>query len=392
MPTATKTARAQVWMDSPGDWSWPGRAAEAVEEALPQLPSWVPALPPRLEPAAAGAAHASAGSTASEPRLSPRAVLIGVLLSALLAVCVLLAVASPPSIDRLFGMHGSASTVATTAPRAAAGAPAPLPTLVSNSHDAAGSSIDTASYSSAALGGTGAFHVYLPPGYGSTNARYPVLYLLHGNDQPATAFLQLGLQGELDRLIAAHEVPRMIVVMIQGGRGANNWRDQGSHRYESYVLEVQQLVDRMLPTVPERSSRAIAGDSMGGFGAMNVALGNPRRFSVVESWLGFFNGLEDELAAARPVIAREGLHAYVYGGASDDIADPAENAPFAAQLRAAGASAHSAVYVGGHTMETLEAHLRHMLLYVGRSLQENAQAPTVVKASAAKSAASKGSR
>jgi enterochelin esterase-like enzyme len=392
MPTATKTARAQVWMDSPGDWSWPGRAAEAVEEALPQLPSWVPALPPRLEPAAAGAAHASAGSTASEPRLSPRAMLIGVLLSALLAVCVLLAVASPPSIDRLFGMHRSAPAFATTAPRAAAGAPAPLPTLVANSHDAAGSAIDTASYSSAALGGTGTFHVYLPPGYGSTNARYPVLYLLHGNDQPATAFLQLGLQRELDRLIAAHEVPPMIAVMIQGGRGANNWRDQGSHRYESYVLEVQQLVDRMLPTVPERSSRAIAGDSMGGFGAMNVALGNPRRFSVVESWLGFFNGLEDELRAAQPVIAREGLHAYVYGGASDDIADPTENAPFAAQLRAAGASAHSAVYMGGHTMETLAAHLRHMLLYVGRSLQENVQAPTVAKASAATSTAVKASR
>jgi enterochelin esterase-like enzyme len=393
MPTATKTSRAQVWMDSPGDWSWPGRAAEVVEEALPQLPSWVPALPPRLEPAAAGAAHASVGSTASEPRLGPRALLIGVLLSALLAVCVLLAVASPPSIDRLFGMHSATPAVTTTAPRVLASAPAPLPTLVADSHDAAGSSIDTADYSSAALGGaTGSFHVYLPPGYSSTDARYPVLYLLHGNDQPATAFLQLGLQGELDRLIAAHEVPPMIAVMIQGGRGANNWRNQGAHRYESYVLEVQQLVDRMLATVPERASRAIAGDSMGGFGAMNVALGNPRRFSVIESWLGFFNGLDDELSAARPVIAREGLHAYVYGGASDDIADPAENAPFAAQLRAAGASAHSAVYVGGHTMETLEAHLRHMLLYVGRSLQENAQARTAVQVSAAKPAAVKVSR
>jgi enterochelin esterase-like enzyme len=393
MPTATKTSRAQVWMDSPGDWSWPGRAAEAVEEALPQLPSWVPALPPRLEPVAAGAVHGAAGSTAREPRIGPRAVLIGVLLSALLAVCVLLAVASPPSIDRLFGMHNSTPADTETAPKAAAAAPAPLPTLVSDSHDAAGSSLDTATYSSAALGGaTGSFHVYLPPGYGSTTARYPVLYLLHGNDQSATAFLQLGLQGELDRLIAAHEVPPMIAVMIQGGRGANNWRNEGSHRYESYVLEVQQLVDRMLPTVPERASRAIAGDSMGGFGAMNVALGNPRRFSVVESWLGFFNGLDDELSAARPVIAQQGLHAYVYGGASDDIADPAENAPFAAQLRAAGASAHSAVYVGGHTMETLQAHLRHMLLYVGRSLQENAQAPVVAKAALAKPAAAKAAR
>jgi enterochelin esterase-like enzyme len=377
MRTAATTSRAQVWFESSGDWSWPGRAAEAVE-ALPALPSWVPALPPHMEPVAAGAS--AAPGTFREPRVSPRTVLIGVLLAALVAVCLLLAVASPPSIDRLFGMHDSPALDA-TATRVVAAAPAPLPTLVSGSRDAAGSSIDTATYRSPALDGTGSFHVYLPPGYASSSAHYPVLYLLHGNDQPATAFLALGLQGELDRLIAAHQVPPMIAVMIQGGRGANNWRDEGTHRYESYVLEVQQLVDRMLPTVPERGARAIAGDSMGGFGAMNVALGHPRRFSVVESWLGFFNGLEDELRAARPVIASDGLHAYLYGGASDYIADPSENAPFAAQLRAAGASAHSAVYVGGHTMETLEAHLHHMLLYVGRSLEENAQ---VFPATAAK--------
>jgi acetyl esterase/lipase len=71
------------------------------------------------------------------------------------------------------------------------------------------------------------------------------------------------------------------------------------------------------------------------------------------------------------VIEREGLHAYLYGGADDPIADPSENAPFATKLREAGASAHSAVYAGGHTMQTLEAHLHHMLLYVGRSLLAN---------------------
>jgi hypothetical protein len=79
----------------------------------------------------------------------------------------------------------------------------------------------------------------------------------------------------------------------------------------------------------------------------------------------------DELRSARPVIARHGLNAYVYGGESDDIADPSENAPFAAALRAAGATAHSAVYPGGHTMQTLQAHLPHMLAYVGRALTGN---------------------
>ncbi len=94
----------------------------------------------------------------------------------------------------------------------------------------------------------------------------------------------------------------------------------------------------------------------------------------MESWLGFFNGLEGELHGAAPVIAREGLHAFVYGGASDHIADPGEDAPFAAQLRAAGASAHGTVYPGEHTMETLHANLPHMLVYAGRALSENAAA------------------
>src|ERR1700704_6255584 len=98
MPTAGKTSRAQIWLDSSGVWSWPGRAAEAVE-ALPQLPSWVPALPPRLEPIAAGTV--SRTDTFDQPRVNPRSVLTAVLLSALVAVCILLAVASPPSIARL---------------------------------------------------------------------------------------------------------------------------------------------------------------------------------------------------------------------------------------------------------------------------------------------------
>lgn len=369
MSGATKSSRTQVWMDTLGEWSWPGRAAETAA-AVPSPPAWIPAFPPRLE--SAGPSGVGASGAGESSRANPRLVALATLISGLIAACcALLILHGPGGFARVLGTDSGPARVApaTTAP-----APLPLPTLLADSHDAAGSSIDSASFHSAALNGEGSFHVYLPPGFAETSARYPVLYLLHGNEQRSTAFLELGLQSELDRLITAHEIPPLIAVMIQGGRGANNWRDQGSRGYESYVIEAQGLIDKMLPTQASRSARAIAGDSMGGYGAMNIALSNPRRFSIVESWLGFFNGLEDELHAARGVIAREGLHAYLYGGASDPIADPAENAPFAAQLRHAGASAHSAVYAGGHTMETLQAHLNHMLLYVGRSLQENAQA------------------
>jgi enterochelin esterase-like enzyme len=210
--------------------------------------------------------------------------------------------------------------------------------------------------------------VYLPAGYAASVSHYPVLYLLTGNTQSNSTFLQIGLQGELDRLIARHAIPPLIAVMIQGGPGSNNWRNAGNLRYESYVLEVQQLVDRMLPTIPARDARAIAGDSMGGYGAMNAAVSNPYRFGVVESWIGFFNGLEGDLHADAPVFAKLGLHAFVYGGEQDHIANPAEDLPFAAALRGAGADAHGAVYPGEHNLETVEAHLPGMLAFAGRAL------------------------
>jgi acetyl esterase/lipase len=106
---------------------------------------------------------------------------------------------------------------------------------------------------------------------------------------------------------------------------------------------------------------------------MNLALANPYRFAVVESWLSFFNGLEGDLRADRPILSRLGLHAFVYGGESDHIANPAEDAPFATALRAAGADARSAVYPGGHSLETLEAHLGTMLAFAGRALGDAEQ-------------------
>jgi len=360
--TAT-ASRTQVWLESLGDWSWPGQGGVAVE-FLP--PPWVPSFPPRHEPAVAGP-----GSRAlpSPGRARARRLITGALLGALAIVCIALAQGGQLTLAGLIGSGGTAA-VEQEAPAISSVSPVQaLPTLEPVSQDAAGSSILRAGYQSTALHGEGSFLVYLPPGYANTTLHYPVLYMLPGDDQSDTAFLQIGLQSQLDRLIAAHAIPPMIAVMIQGGPGANLWRNQGSLGYESYVLEVQQLIDRTLPTVPARGARAVVGDSMGGYGAMNLALSNPYRFGVVESWIGFFNGLEGDLHADRPIISRLGLHAFVYGGEQDHIANPAEDLPFAAALRTAGADAAGAVYPGEHNLGTVEAHLHDMLVFAGRALR-----------------------
>ena len=301
---------------------------------------------------------------------------IGALLSALAAACVVAALGGPAAIERLTSVAAVAPASSAAQAASVVGPPdllPPLPTLRLISGDAAGSSIDRASFPSSSLPGEGSFFVYLPPGYASTTRRYPVLYLLHGRNGHANAFLEIGIQESLDRLIAARAIPPMIAVMIQDRPGLKNWRDLGPRHSETYVIEVQELVDRMLRTIPTRAARAIAGSSMGGFGAMNVALTNPLRFAVVESWLGFFNNLEGALRADQRVISRLGLHAFLYGAAADPVAVPAEDPEFAAELRAAGAQAESAIYPGGHSLEKVREHLDTGLLFAGRSLDEAQQ-------------------
>ncbi|HLM85537.1 MAG TPA: alpha/beta hydrolase-fold protein [Solirubrobacteraceae bacterium] len=373
MSVALKASRTQLWLESLGEWSWPGQGGAAME-VLP--PPWVPAFPPRRQPAAALPGGAGAPARRRSARARTHRIITGTLLGALAAVCLALAHGGQLTLAGLLGAQ-SASAGEQEAPAISSTPAVPsLPTLDLVSQDPAGSSIDRASYPSPALGAEGSFLVYVPSGYDSTTAHYPVLYMLTGDNQSDSAFLQVGLQGQLDRLIAARAVPPLIAVMIQGGPGANLWRNKGRQRYESYVLEVQELIDRMLPTLPTRDSRAIVGDSMGGYGAMNAALANPYRFGVVESWIGFFNGLEGDLRADRPVFARLGLHAFVYGGEQDHIANPAEDLPFAAALRSAGADAHGAVYPGEHNLNTVQAHLASMLVFAGRSLRTTPQGAT----------------
>src|SRR5580700_1355764 len=276
------SSHSQVWLDGSGDWAWPGTSgAEATVELLP--PSWIPALPRRAGPRVG--ASAVPGAHRSPQRGLARRYGASLLMAALAAACVGLGLDGRANLERLTGIqaasHRSVVELALERSLATSPQPQPLPRVVPESHDAAGSSIDSTSYASQALHGEGSFLIYLPPGYASTTARYPVIYLLHGDGQTDGSFLQIGVQSTLDQLIARHAIPPLIAVMIQGGPGSNNWLNLGATRYESYVLEVQQLIDRTLPTVPARAARAVVGDSMGGYGAMNVALTNPYRFAVV---------------------------------------------------------------------------------------------------------------
>jgi enterochelin esterase-like enzyme len=397
MSPAARPTRTQLWLEGLGEWSWPGRDSGRRREGggLADLlpPAWVPSLPPRLEPAMAGqAAGAVAGAWPAQRERAWRPGLdwlpgAGGLVVALVAAFFVAALGGAAAVERLSGLDlikgPRALAPASAALGVPAGAPAPrpdtaipppdqlppLPHLRLLGRDRAGSAIEWTSFPSWSLPGKGSFYVYLPPGYDAARRRYPVLYMLHGRNGHAKSFLGMDLQQDLDRLIAAHAIPPMIVVLVQDRPGLSSWHNVGRRHSETYVVEVQELVDWMLRTIPTRAGRAIAGSSMGGFGAMNVALNNPLRFAVVESWLGYFNNLEGLREQDAPVISRLGLHAFLYGGAEDPVAIPAEDPEFAGKLDADGAQAQSAIYPGGHSLQKVEEHLITGLLFAGRSLE-----------------------
>ena len=138
--------------------------------------------------------------------------------------------------------------------------------------------------------------VYTPPGYDRSAARYPVLYLLHGNGEAQNGWVMNGRANIiLDNVIAERKAVPMIVVMPQGhalqGAGVGPLEriagETGmfSDRFpRDLVEEVIPLVERTYRTAPGADNRAIAGLSMGGGQALTIGLANTDRFGYV---LGF---------------------------------------------------------------------------------------------------------
>jgi S-formylglutathione hydrolase FrmB len=128
--------------------------------------------------------------------------------------------------------------------------------------------------------------IYLPPGYDiNRNMRYPVVYILHGySGTDATWTGRLAkLPESLDKDIAEKTAKEMIVVMPNaytkyGGSMYSNSVTTGD--WESYIAEdLVAYMDKNYRTIPNRMSRGIAGHSMGGYGAVRIAMKRPDVFS-----------------------------------------------------------------------------------------------------------------
>ena len=126
--------------------------------------------------------------------------------------------------------------------------------------------------------------VLLPKGYRRSRARYPVLYLLHGATGSYRSWTGSALR-------MTKRLP-LIVVTPDGGPDGfySDWYNDGlggPPMWESYHTgELIPWVDSRFRTKAVRRARAVAGYSMGGFGALSYAARHPGLFSVAASFSG----------------------------------------------------------------------------------------------------------
>lgn len=162
---------------------------------------------------------------------------------------------------------------------APAAAPAPAPAAKS-------STLEYIDIESNALKRPISVGVYLPPGYhDADNAeRYPVLYFLHGLFGSERKWEQRGTARNVDALLASGQIAPMIVVCPNGENSFYmKWAD-GTEDWESFVVkDLVEAIDARYRTHAERSKRGLSGDSMGGFGALNLGFRNPAVFGSISA-------------------------------------------------------------------------------------------------------------
>jgi S-formylglutathione hydrolase FrmB len=130
--------------------------------------------------------------------------------------------------------------------------------------------------------------VVLPPSYDrSSSKRYPVLYFLHDAWSDERALDKFGVAAELRRRMAAGTLPEFLVV-APGARGS--WfsdSHDGKELWETFLTkDLPAQLESRYRILQAPSSRGISGISMGGYGAVKIALKHPDLYGAVSSLSG----------------------------------------------------------------------------------------------------------
>lgn len=214
--------------------------------------------------------------------------------------------------------------------------------------------VETHAVRSAAFGRPDKVHVYLPAGF-QPGQPLPVLTLLHGGGMDADQWLRTGhIERYADRLIASGRAQPFVIVMpsSQGRR-----YDGPAERF--IVDELPAWLRERYGLAPSRARSAIAGMSMGGYGAVKLPLAAPQRWGYAFALSGWY---PDELIAAVRRAGSLPVALVLRCGTDDELLTT--NRALLAALGGTGAKPDYREDAGGHSFHYWSQVTEEMLLGV----------------------------
>lgn len=146
-----------------------------------------------------------------------------------------------------------------------------------------GKDFETVSFPAPHMGGMEVpLNVILPHGYDGSARHYPVLYLLHGYTAHYSDWV---LHSGITQYARHYQE---IIVMPEAGTSwyVNNYANPKLKWQDYFIYDVIPYVDHHFRTVAARNGRALAGTSMGGYGALLLGLKYPKLFAAAASLSG----------------------------------------------------------------------------------------------------------
>ncbi len=277
----------------------------------------------------------------------------------------------------------------TVTPAVTTGGPA-LPTASRSPRAIGKGRFEKGTLRSSALNRTLEYWIYLPGGYDtSSNVRYATVYLLHGGSGFVSEWADYGVFETADRLMGSGAIPPFIIVLPEGDQ--EYWVDHvidkrtgaNGEKWGTYTAkEVVPTIDARYRTIAKPASRAIGGLSMGGHGAMQLALNFPGIWGAIgahspslrpEGDAPTYLGFGAEFAArdplllikAKPDLARQYTWWIDYG----DV-DPwrVQAAGIHDQLTQLGIAHSWSPNAGAHDLAYWVAHMEEYVRYYARAL------------------------
>jgi S-formylglutathione hydrolase FrmB len=214
---------------------------------------------------------------------------------------------------------------------------------------------------------------------------WSTLYLLHGLSDDHTIWSR---RTSIERYV---EGLPLVVVMPDGGRSFYCDAVEGPPYGQAIGEDLPVFIESIFPVRRERGGRAIAGLSMGGYGAFRIALDHPERFCAASSHsgaLGFghFVGRDEEFTRE----FRRVLGSQMTGGPNDlfSMVEKADRKSLPAlrfdcgdddHLLRANTALHEHLdklgishiyeqFPGGHTWAYWDEHIRKTLRFVGKQM------------------------